>query len=199
MAKKAKKAKKQLQFRPDPTGAGFWSKLYIPQSQRKKIDRWTLYSLLCIAILVVQDVVLSQLKLFGGMVDLTPCVIMLVCVMEGADNGSVFALLASIFYLFSGTAPGAYCILLITFLGVVAAMFRQNFLRRTFGSFWLCNTVVTFLYQISVYSIALFLGQTYAARAGAFAMNAVLASSVLPVVYPVFGAIYKIGGETWKE
>lgn len=188
-----------MDFRPDPTGSGLLSKLYITPSQRKTILKWVLYSALCVAVLVVQDVALSRMSLFGGIVDLTPCVIMLVCVLEGAESGGVFALLASVFYLYSGSAPGTYCILLVTVPAVVAAAFRQNYLRRGFGAHWLCTVIPGLVYQLGVYGIGVFFGRTYPERITAFLMNILLAALVLPVVYPAFGAVSKIGGETWKE
>lgn len=191
--------RKKMEFRPDPAGTGLLSKLYVTPSQRKKLLKWTLYGLLCVAVLVVQDVILSRLSLFGGTVDLTPSVIMLVCILEGAQSGSVFALAASIVYLYSGSAPGTYCILFVTVPAILAAIFRQNYLRRGFSANWLCTAVATLMYQMGVYFLALFFGNTYPERVTAFLMNAVLAAVVLPVVYPVFGAVGKIGGETWKE
>lgn len=191
--------RKQRDFRPDPTGAGLLSKLYITPSQRKTILKWALYSALCVAVLVVQDVVLGRVSLFGGTVDLTPCVIMLVCVLEGTESGGVFALLASLFYLYSGSAPGAYCIVLVTVPAILAAAFRQNYLRRGFGAHWLCTVVPALVYQLGVYGIGVFFGQTYPERITAFLMNVLLAALALPVVYPAFGAVSKIGGETWRE
>lgn len=192
-------AKKKLEFRPDPAGSGLLSKIYITPTQRKIFAKWALYSALCVAVLVVQDVVLSRLKLFGGMVDLTPCVIMLVCVLEGAQSGGVFALCASVFYLYSGSAPGTYVLVLITIPGILAVIFRQNFLQRSFSANWLCTAAATFLYQLGVYTMGVFLTHTYPSRIGAFFMNALLAVAVLPVIYPAFRAVSKIGGEKWKE
>lgn len=188
-----------MEFRPDPAGSDLLSKLYVTPSQRRTILKWTLHSLLCVALLVVQDVMLSSVSLFGGTVDLTPCAIMLVCVLEGAQSGSVFALAASVVYYYSGSAPGTYCVLFVTGAAVLAAIFRQNYLRRGFSSTWLCTAVAMLAYQMGVYGVALFFGNTYPRRVTAFLMNALLAAAVLPVVYPAFRTIGKIGGETWKE
>lgn len=195
----ARKSKNQMEFRPDPTGSGLLSKLYITPIQRGKLLKWGLYSLVTVAVLVIQDVILSQVRLFGGHIDLTPAVIMLVCVMEDGDNGGVFALAASVIYLFSGSAPGPYAILLVTAFGILGAVFRQSFLHRTGRSFLLCAAAGTLLYQIGLYLIALLLTQTYAGRIGAFLMTGVLSSLALPAVYPALEAIRKIGGEAWKE
>lgn len=192
-------AKKKLQFRPDPERSGLLSKLYITPTQRRKIAKWLLYSLLCVAVLVVQDVVLSRVRLFGGMVELVPGVIMLVCMLEGAENGGVFALCASLFYLYSGSAPGTYVLVLITVPAILAVIFRKNFLQRGFSANWLCTAAAAFVYQLGVYVMGVFLTNTYPGRIGVFLTNALLASAVLPLLYPAFRAVAKIGGEKWKE
>lgn len=192
-------ARKKQEFKPDPKGTGLLSKLYITQNQRRVLLKWALYAVLFVAALVVQDVILSRQTLFGGRADLTSALILLVCVVEGAESGGVFALCTSIFYVLSGSAPGEYVIFLITVLGVLAAVFRQNFLYRNFVPLWLCTCVAVALYQLLVFGIGLFMTQTLFARAGVFAMNAALACVSLLPVYPMVRAIHRIGGETWKE
>lgn len=192
-------AKKKLEFRPDRTGSGLWSKLYITPSQRKTLLKWALYSALCIGVLVVQDVILSRFRLFGGSVDLTPMLLLMICVLEGPEVGGVFTLTASVFYYYSGSAPGTYCILLLTCLGIFAAMFRQNFLQRSFSAHWVCTVTVGLVYQLAVFAMGLFLTHTHPGRYLAFLMNALLGAAALPLLYPALTAIGKIGGTPWKE
>lgn len=192
-------ARKKVEFRPDPTGAGLLNKLYITPSQRRVLWRWCAYSVSCVAVLVIQDVILWRFRLLGGMIDLTPAMIALVCVMEGAESGGVFALCASIFYYYSGSAPGAYCIALIVLPGVAAALFRQSFLRRGFWSHWLCAGIANGCYQLGVLAMAVFLGQTRLGAWLSFFMNALLATAALPLIYPLLARISRIGGEKWKE
>ena len=47
--------------------------------------------------------------------------------------------------------------------------------------------------------IGYFLGNTTAARFGNFLVKGLLSLAVMPVLYPIFSAISKIGGETWRE
>ena len=192
-------ARKKLEFRPDRTGASLWSKLYITKQQRKTILKWGLYAALCVGTLVVQDVILGQFSFFGGTVDLVPLLLMMICVLEDAENGGVFTLIASVVYYYSGSAPGTYCIVFLTCLGVFAAMFRQNFLQHSFSAHWICTAAVGFVYQIAVFFMGLFLTQTHWGRIGAFVMNALLGAAALPLLYPALTAIGKIGGTTWKE
>ena len=192
-------AKKKVDFRPDPTGASLISKLYITPSQRQKLYRWLAYSAVGIALLVIQDVILWRFEFMGGIIDIVPAAIVLVCVMEGAESGGVFALCASIFYYYSGSAPGAYCIALLVLPAVAAAMFRQGYLRRGFWSSWLCAAAAVMVYEAGVFAMALFFGNTYFSRWLCFVMNGALAVAALPVVYPLFNAVSQIGGDKWKE
>lgn len=192
-------AKKKVEFRPDSTGASLISKLYITPTQRKKLYRWLSYSVICIALLVIQDVILWRFEFLGGVIDIVPAALILVCVMEGAESGGVFALCASIFYYYSGSAPGAYCIALLVLPSVVAAMFRQNYLRRGFWSHWLCTVFSVLAYQLGVFLMAVFFGNTFFDRWLSFLMNGVLSLAALPVIYPLLSAVSQIGGDKWKE
>ena len=108
-------------------------------------------------------------------------------------------LVASIIYFFSGSAPGPYCIILITFLAVLASIFRQAYLRKGFSALMLCSAMCIFLYEACVFLIGLFLKQTYSQRFGLFMLTAALTLICLPAGYPIALSIGKIGGEVWKE
>ena len=100
-------AKKQ-DFKPDKTGNGILSKLYLTAAQRRTILKWTLYAVVLLALSLLQDVVLSKVRLFGATTDLVPCAIILICILEEAHKSAVFTLIASCLFLFSGSAPGTY-------------------------------------------------------------------------------------------
>lgn len=192
-------ARKKVQFRPDPTGASVWNKLYITPNQRKTLLKWGLYGVVCVFCLILQGALLSRVRLFGGYVDLTPCAIMLICVMQGVESGSMFALVASMIFVFSGSAPNTFCIAFLTVYAVLVALFREQFLRRSFSSAWLCTAVAVALYEITVFLMGLFLGLTYPGRLRVFAMSALLTALAVPALYPMLSWIGRIGGETWKE
>lgn len=192
-------ARKKITFRPDRTGSGIFSKLFITRRQRRSLLRWGLYSLGCMAALVLQDVILSRFRLFGGTIDIAPLAVMVVCVLEGSEKGSVFALLASCFYAYSGSAPGIAVIAVLTGICVLTSVFRQNFLQPGFNSSWLSCAVAGAIYQLTIFGLGLFMGQTHWGRLPVFIMNALLGALFLPAVYPLFHAIAKIGETTWNE
>jgi rod shape-determining protein MreD len=191
--------KNRYEFRPDKVNHDTLGKLLLTRQQFRHLLRWLLLGALCLAGLVLQDVVMSRVHFFGATTDLAPLLIFAVCILHGGEDGCVFALAASLIYYFSGSAPGPYCIVLITFLGVLASIFRQAYLRKGFSALMLCSTLCVFLYETGVFLIGLFLKQTYSQRFSVFLLTAVLTTLCLPVVYPILRSIGKIGGETWKE
>jgi hypothetical protein len=147
----------------------------------------------------MQDVMLSNVRLLGATTELVPCGIFLICILEGAEGGAVFTLLASWIYLYTGTPAGPYCIVFITVLGICVSVFRQAYLQRGMGTALLCVGVCMILYELAVFGIGLFLEQTYGHRIVAFCISALVSVVAVPVLYPVFLRIQAIGGETWRE
>ena len=190
---------KKNEFKPDKPRSGLLSKLYLTRKQRKTVLKWVLYAVALLVLSVLQDVIFSRMRLFGATTELVPCGIFLICVLEGLESGSVFALVASVVYLFSGTAAGYYSIVLITALSVAVTLFRQSYLQKSFSAAMLCTAVAMILYELLVFGIGLFLGHTFFARIGAFFLTGVLSLLAAPVLYPVLQAIGKIGGDIWKE
>ena len=112
---------------------------------------------------------------------------------------AVFALLSATIYYFSGTAPGVYCIVLLTGLGILLCIFRRSYLRRCFSTTLFCVSVGLTAYKLAIFVICLFLGSTTHHRFGVFMLCSVLSIAVVPLLYPVFTAISNIGGDSWKE
>lgn len=190
---------KKYEFRPDRTGSGDLGKLYITKKQRLTALRWALFSLCCLVLLVLQDVLMSQLSLFGATTDLVACAILMICMLSGAESGGIFALTASLMWSFSGSAPGIYSVVLLTALGIFANIFRQMFLRKGYGATMFCTGTALLVYELAVFVMGLLTGLTHPARLGSFALTALYSGLAMPVLYPIFNAISRIGGETWKE
>lgn len=192
-------ARRKFEFRPDPTGLDWAGKLLLTKKQRRAVLKWLLYSLICVAGLVLQDSMLARLRLFGGGFDVTPALVILICVLEGCENGCVFALSASLVYVFSGSGQDRYCILFLTAAAVLAAAFRQSYLRRGAGSDLICVGGAMVLYELCVFSVGVFLELTYAARWPVFVMTALVSTLAAGALYRPLKAIGTIGGNLWKE
>ena len=194
-----KRRKKVYEFKPDRQGTHFFKQLYMTRLQRRQILKWGGHSALCVLLLTVQDVMLSQIRISGATTDLAVCAIFLIGLYEGTENGSLFALLASMVYLFSGSSPGAQCIALISCTTVCLNLLRQTYWRRSSGSILLCTSAAIVIYEMLNFLFGIFVGNTIWDRAGVFLLVAVMTCIAAFPLYPLVKLISKIGGETWKE
>ena len=190
---------KKYEFKPDKPRSGLLNKLYLTQKQRRDLLHWTLYGVVLLVLSVLQDVILCHFRVFGASTELVPCAIFLICILEGAHRGSVFALVASLAYLFSGTAPGPYAMVFITVFAILVTIFRQALLQSSFSAAMLCTGMAMVAYEIAVFAIGLFLGLTHLGRWYGFLLSAVMSLLTAPVLYPILLSIGSIGGEPWKE
>lgn len=191
--------KRKHEFKPDKDRTGTLNKLYITKKQRLQFTKWLLMALMLVLISIIQDVIMSRIAIYGSHTDLTVCAILLVCIMLDPEIGSVFVLISSSLYYFSGSAPGPYVIVMLTVLGVLIAIIRQSYLRYSFLSIFLCTAVAVMVYELVLFAVGLFLGYTTVSRLAGFCISGGLSLAAIPVLYPIFAAISKIGGETWKE
>lgn len=194
------KRKKQVyEFKPDREETHILKQLYLTRLQRRQLLKWGLYAALCILLLTIQDVMLSQFRLSGATTDLAVCIIFLIGLYEGTENGSLFALIASLVYLFSGNSPGAQCVALLTCGTVLLNLFRQMNWHRSSGSILLCTCAGITAYEMLNFLFGIFTGNTIWARVGVFALIAVMTCICAFPLYPLVKLISKIGGDTWKE
>lgn len=191
--------RKKNEFRPDRPNNDLLGKLLLTKKQSKTVLRWVLFSLVCLVALLLQDVLMSRIRFFSTTTDLVPAVIFSICILQGGESSCIFALITSSIFYFSGSAPGPYCIVLITFISVLAAIFRQAYLRKGFSALMLCAAISIVLYELGVFSINAFLGSTSFDRIGRCLITAVTTIIPMPAIYPILLSIGKIGGETWKE
>ena len=190
---------KKYDFQPDKPYSSWLNKLQLTKLQQKQVLKWCLYTLVLILLSVVQDVVMCRIRIFEGTTDLVPCAILVIGILEGTQQGSVFALAASVFYLLSGSAPGAHVLVLLTVLTVLAGAVRQTYLHPRLPAMMLTAGFAMLTYEMAIFGFCLLLEQITVARLPGFLVPAVLALAIIPILYPVLKAISKIGGEAWKE
>lgn len=191
--------RKKYEFKPDRRQVTFFKKLYITRLQRLQLAKWGLLAGLCLLLVVIQNVIMSRIRFSGAVIDLPVCIILLIGLYEGTENGSLFALIASAVYLFSGTAPGPYAVGLLTALTILVGLFRQINWHRSFGSIALCTCVSIVVYEMATFLIGVFLENTIWSRFGVFLLTAGLTCITVLPFYPLVRVISKIGGDTWKE
>lgn len=190
---------KQVDFKPDVMGSGWLNQFHITHVQRDTLLKWGSYVGLAILLCMIQDVIMAKIHIFGATTDLVVSLILLITVMEGVENGSLFVILASMAYYFTGSAPSSWCILLLTFLGIGASIFRQMYLHRGLLSITFCAGIALMAYEVITYGIALFQGLTYWQRIFSFLITGGMSWAFMLALYPLIHKIGTIGGNTWKE
>ena len=196
---KQRKLRKDLEFKPDVQKATWVKTNRLTKLQQLRLLRWTLYVLTVVGCLVVQDVIMSQFSILGATTDLPACGILLITVMEGTEIGSLFVLITSFLYYFSGNAPSAWCIFLLTFFGVAATLFRQMYWHRSKGSIILCSAIAVTAYELGLFVVGMGSELTHWGRLPSFMLTAAYSCLVLIPLYSLIYKIGLIGGNTWKE
>ena len=191
--------RKDSEFRPDSLEPGLMKKLYMTRLQRLHLLRWGLYVLICILLLIIQDVLMSRVVIFGATTDLCVAALLLITVMEGANVGSIFILISSVLYYFSGSAPGPFCVALLTVFGMFSTLFRQAFWHRNKASILLCSGMAVMLYELGVYVVGLVTGLTNWYSIEFFLVTGALSWLVMLLLYPLLDRVGQIGGYVWKE
>ena len=179
--------RRKHEFKPDRARHNALSKLYITPKQRLQILKWLLTAAVVIGVSVIQDATLTVVAM------------LLLCILLDADVGSVFILAGSAVYWFSGSAPGPYVIALLSVIGVMASIICQAYLYDSFGSVLICTVISVFLYELLIFGLGCFLSLTSADRLATHMIGAALSCCIIPLLYPVFKAIDKIGGTAWNE
>ena len=195
----AKKKLPKFEFKPDPTGSDPMKIFHLTSLQRHRLVKWALYGVLVLLALILQDTMLSRVRISGATTDLAVCVILLVGVVEGPEEGGLFALAASVFYYFSGSAPGVYVIMLLTATAIFGGLFRQGYWSQGMSSAALCTGAALLAYELGLMLIGIFLNLTNWSRTGVFILTALLSTLAILPLYPLVRVIGQIGGEPWKE
>ena len=187
------------EFRPDGRRVSPLKPLRFTHLQWLQTLRWLGYIGICVLCLVIQDTMMSRVTIFGSTTDLAVAALLLITVIEGSEVGSVFILVGSTIYYFSGSAPGPYSVGLLTLLGMGASLVRQLLWHRSRGSIVLCAGAACMLYEFGLYLAGLFLGLTSWYRLPRFLVTGGLTLLCMVPLYYFIYRIGQIGGYTWKE
>lgn len=191
--------RRKYEFKPDRNGTSYLKLLHLTKRQWLSLLKWSLYSALCLLLLVIQDVIMSHYRFSGATTDLAVCGILLIATLAGAEDGGLFALAASSVYWFSGSAPGPYVIAVITFLVVGLGLLRQAYWHRSFLSVMLCGAASMMAYEMILFLIGIFLGRTMWSRFIVFVLTGAMSLGAMLLLYPLVKLIGKIGGNSWNE
>ncbi len=186
-------------FKPDNQESSLLKMLHMTQLQRDRWLKWILYITTIVLLCMIQDVIMSQISIFGATTDLAVCAILLITVIEGTEVGSIFVLISACLFYFSGSSPGPASVGLMSFLGIGACLFRQMYWHRNRGSIVLCAGLALMLYELGNFTVGLFLELTRWDRVDHFVVTGLLSIAAMVPLYSLINRIGQIGGNTWKE
>ncbi len=190
---------KKYEFQPDKPHSDWRSRLQLTPQQRRALLKWCLYAVILLVVSLVQDVVMCRFRFWGVSTDLMPCAIFLIALLEGSQRGSIFSLVAGTMYLFTGTAPGAHCMVAITVIAIIVTIFRQAYLEPGLPAAILCIGAAMVVYELVIYGVCILMGQVRYTQVTEFLIIAGITLAAVPVLYPICKAINKMGGNKWKE
>ncbi len=175
-------------------------KLRITRQQWRIIFKWALYALAFIATVVIQGVILNRHGLLGVKVNLIPYFVGCVCIIEGADAGSVFALIVSLAWALSGGDLGFVSILVLTLGGMALGIAMDNLLRDHIGTCIACCFVLCLVHESAIFLLRLFLHTVTARQYFRILVPGVLLGILsCPAFYYLFRLIHRVGGgRTWN-
>lgn len=176
-------------------------KLRITRRQWRTFLKWALYAITFLATLVIQGVILSRNPLLGVKVNLVPYFVGCVCIIEGADSGSVFALIVSFAWALAGADLGFVSILVLTLGSMSLGLLMQNLLRQHVLTCIVCCFALCLCHDSLIFLLRLFLRTVTPQQ-----YFRILLPSVLLGVpsCPVFNYLFRLisrvgGGSPWSE
>lgn len=104
------------------------------QRERIPMLKLVLYSVLLIVLFVLETAHGIPLRVFGYRIDILPCVMAAVALMDGPVEGCILGVLTGILYDAGFSGPEGLYPLYFMLYGTAAGFFSQRYLRRIFPS-----------------------------------------------------------------
>ena len=165
---------------------------HLTKLQWKSVLKWTLYCLLYLLILIIEDVLLGKLPVFGAKLRPLPLYLVVVCIREGPEKGGVFALLGALFWYLSGVDYGNISVAVLPIGSILAAVFCRAVLTVRLLPTWLCCLVIGLLIESLIFLFKLIL-PPYAAVENYWRVLLPGLLMTLPLVPPMYGTVKAIG------
>ena len=129
--------------------------IHLTKRQWQGVLKWSLYGLLTLLTLLLQTSVLAKTPILGTKLAPLPALIVCVCVREGPEKGGLYAILASLFWCFSGADFGNLSVAVIPIGAMLSAVLCRAVLTLRFAPTALCclgvtllNAAVIFLFKL---------------------------------------------------
>ncbi len=130
---------------------------HLTRRQWIAVLKWTIYALLFLTVLIVQDVILAKHPPFGLKLRLIPVYIVCVCVREGPEQGGLFALIASVIWCLSGADYGNLSVAILPIGSILGAVLCRAVLTVRFLPTFLCCAAVCLVNESVIFAFKLVL------------------------------------------
>lgn len=168
---------------------------HLTRRQWKAVLKWTIYSLLFLFVLIVQDVILSQYPIFGIKISWVPLFIVCVCIREGPESGGLFALLTALIWCLSGADYGNISVAVIPIGSILAAVLCRSVLTVRFFPTFLGGLAVSLINETLIFIFKVVLASVHMSNYLRVLLPGVALSLVLlPPLYFTVKAVSRIGG-----
>lgn len=118
---------------------------HLTKRQWQGILKWSLYGLLTFLTVLTQTSVLAKTPILGTKLAPLPILIVCVCVREGPEKGGVYAILAALFWCFSGADFGNLSVAVLPIGAMLSAVLCRAVLTLRFLPTALCCLAVSLL------------------------------------------------------
>ena len=168
---------------------------HLTRRQWMAVVKWTIYALLFLMVLIVQDVIVAKHPPFGIKLKLIPVYIVCVCVREGPEQGGLFALLASVFWCLSGADYGNLSVAILPVGSILGAVLCRAVLTVRFLPTFLCCAAVCLVNDSVIFAFKLVLTAISPAQYHLVLLPCVgLSLLSVPVLYFAVKAVSRTGG-----
>lgn len=169
------------------------NKLHITRKQWICFLKWLAYAVMFVLTLTLQGTILSRFTILGTKLNLIPCLIICVALIEGTESGGVFALCTSVVWALSGGDYGVLAIVLLTACAIFCAWLCRAFLHNTLLPCVFCCFGTQLLSESCIFLLRLFLGSVAPMQYLLVLLPGVVLSMVgCPVFYYLSRLITKI-------
>ena len=167
---------------------------HLTRLQRLAVLRWVLYCLLFLLVLLIEDILLSQLPVFGTKLHPLPLLIICICIREGPERGGLFALLATIFWYLSGADYGNLSVAILPICSIIAAVLCRAVMTVRFVTTLLSCFVISLLNDSVIFAFKMLLSSVSLDQYLPVLLPGVMLSLLaVPLLYLAVKAISRIG------
>jgi len=160
--------------------------------------RWVLNALLVLVAFLMQSVALGRNGIGGTPVSLFPVAAVAVALCSGAEQGSLFCLIAGCFYALTGADMGAVTLVAVTLVGALAGGACQVFFRRHILPALLFGFAVLLLSDGAIFLLKLYFGSAQPETFLRFVLPGMgLSLASMAVFFPLSWLISRIGDESY--